>query len=869
MPIAFNQPLFLMIWLFIPLVWYMAGRSFLREHDPFRRRVTTGLRTLVILATGLTLAEPIWTQNSDQVNLFFVLDASDSVNSAGRNRGKDIIDQAIQGMGSEDQAGLILFGKKPILEVPLKRNFTSDPFHSQVNANFTNIYEAIQLAIGKLPEEGSNRIVLISDGNQNINRAENMSFLANALGIQIFSFPLDSWQNKNEVYLEKLETPAQVPLKSPFEVLITIHSGNESQGDLILLRNGKLIANHQVKLLAGDNIFRLVDSIPTAGIYSYKTVINPEEDVIYQNNEGLSFTYGTRKSGVLYLHTQTSSESPLARALEGQGFHVEKMAAGEFPGSLNDIIDHKAIILDNVHSSNFSNQDMENLEKFVKDIGGGLLMIGGDESFGAGDYRKTAIEKALPVMMDISTELVYTSLSIIFVIDKSNSMSEELLNQNKLEAAKVAAFSAIELLNPNDQVGLIAFDANYQWTVPITAAKNRKVIAEQLLSLHAEGGTKLYGGLKEAIETIKQISSVKKHVIVLSDGMIFDVEHEKNQLNALLAEASKNKITISTVAVGENADIKFMKSMAEQGKGRDYKTSDAGNIPRIFVDEIKIVARKIIFEKQMTPLIAGVTELTNGYRDILLPPIHGMDITYPKPESTVHLQTEEGPLLVTKRYGLGKSLAFTSDLAGRWGKDWLSWDQYGKFVGLLVKAVEKQETSGKYSVSVERQGGEGNFLVDVTDPNNRFVNGLDLKLNILFPDKSKSNKDLSLEQISPGKYKTTFPVEETGEYYLNLYEQQNQEFVNSQTFGYGIPYTNEFQNKEVNTTLLNNLAEKTKGRLLSSDDELATLFNVQGNNAVYGIKLWPYFLTASILLLIIDVAVRKLYEIGRFRKEND
>ncbi len=864
MPITFIQPLYLLIWLFIPLIWYMMSR-FAQEQSRSRYWVTGGLRTLVILLVGVTLAEPNWNRNSDQVNLFFVLDASDSVRGAGENVSQAFIKNAIQGMNEEDQAGLIVFGKKPSLEIPLKNDFSAEPYRSQININFTNIYEAIQLAIGKLPEQGTNRILLISDGNQNINKAQNMAFLAKSLGIQIFSLPLDSWQNKNEVYLEKLETPAQVPLNSPFEIRIVVDSVKQSQSDLILLRNGKLIANHKIKLQAGKNIFRLVDTIPSSGIYSYKTIINPEEDVIYQNNEGLSFTYGTRKSGILYLSEAASAEIALVLALKGQGFHLDLMTAKAMPDSLNDIIDYKAIILDNVHGSSFSNQDMENLEKYVKDIGGGLLMIGGDRSFGAGDYRKTPIEKALPVLMDVPTELVYSSLSIIFVIDKSNSMSEELRTQNKLEAAKIAVFSAIELLNPNDQVGLIAFDAKHQWAVPLTLAKNRKIIANQLQALSAEGGTKLYGGLKEAINTIKKLASIKKHVIVLSDGMIFDVGTEKIQLNALLAEAAKEKITVSTVAVGERADIAFMKAMAELGNGRDYTTIDAGDIPRIFVDEIKLIVRKVILEKEMQPTKEAFTELTESYQDNEFPPIYGMDITYPKPGATIQLKTEEGPLLITKRYGLGKSLAFTSDLSGRWGKEWLHWDQYGKFVGQMVKFVEKQETSGKYAVTIERMGDQGDFLVDVTDPENRFINALDLKLNILFPDKSKANVAVALEQISPGQYKTTFPVEETGEYYLNLYEEQNEQILNSQTFGYGIPYTNEFQNLKINTALLQSLAKNTNGRLLTPEDDLASLFTAKSNETEYGIKLWPYFLIASILLLIVDVAVRKLYEIGRLK----
>ena len=860
MSLIFLQPLFFLLCLFIPLLWGMVARSAL----PSRREklMVASVRSGVILLAATALAQPQWQENSDQVNVFFVLDASDSVLATGEEVALDVMEAAVAGMGEEDQAGLIVFGKHPSLEIPLKPDYQPKPYRSEINPNFTNIYDALQLAIGKLPERGNNRIVLLSDGNENLNQAEDMSFLANSLGIEIHALPLESWEEKNEVYLEKLETPTQVPLDSPFEIRVVVASLQPSQSELVVLRNDQLIANHKVDLQAGKNVFRLIDTLATSGIYSYKTLINPEEDSIYQNNAGLAFTDATRKSGLLYL-TDAPIPTPLMQALQEQGFQIEARPAQEIPKSMNDLVDYKAILLDNVPSARFSEQDMENLEKYVKDIGGGLLMVGGDQSFGAGGYRKTPIEKALPVLMDLPTQLVYSSLGIVFVIDKSNSMSEELRTQNKLEAAKVAVFSAIELLNPKDQVGLIAFDANHEWVVPFTAAKNRKTIASQLLSLKAEGGTKLYAGLQEAITALKDLPTLKKHVIILSDGMIFDLGSEKDQIYELLDAAVAAHITVSTVAVGARADVEFMRAMAQLGQGRNYLTNDAGNIPRIFVDEIKIVTRKVILEKELQPMLEQYTELMEGYSAQDFPAILGIDVTYPKPEATVQLTTAEGPLLATKRYGLGKTLAFTSDLSGRWGQHWLRWDDFGKFVGRMVKWVEKKETAGNYAVEIERKGEAAHFVVDVTNPQSQFLNGLELKLNVLFPNASKSNRVIALEQIAPGKYQGHFPVEETGAYYLNLYEQQGQQVVNSQTFGYGIPYTKEFQTQKINDAILNKLTQNTGGQVLQAGTDLPALFQATAHNKASGRALWPYFLIGAICLLILDVALRKLYDVGR------
>ncbi len=865
MSVTLTNPYYLLIWLAIPFVWYMVYLPTVRQQGTIRNLTSASMRSLVILLMGVTLAQPRLHHGADGVNLFFVVDASDSVFHAGENVARSYIEKAVRAMKEEDRAGLIRFGKKSSLEVPLTPNFPTEFHRSHINSKFTNIYEGLQLAVGKLPDQGTNRILLISDGNQNLKQAEEIAFLAKSLNIQIFSLSLESQQEKNEVRIEGIETPSLVALQSPFEVHIRVVSAKESEGDLILLRNGELIANHTIPLLPGKNVFRLIDVVHTPGIYSYKAVINPKEDVVYQNNEGLSFTSAIRKSGVLYLSESGASKVPLVIALREQGFHLDVLKVQDLPASMNDIIDYKAIILDNVPSTQLSEQDMENLEKFVKDVGGGLLMIGGPQSFGAGEYRKTPVERALPVLMDPPTELVYSSLSIIFVIDKSTSMVKNLGSQKKLEAAKIAVFSAVELLNPKDMVGVIAFDANYQWTVPFTSAKNRKTIARSLLSLKADGGTKLFQGLQEAIATIQTHASIKKHVIILSDGEIFDAATEKERLNTLLNTAVEKEITISTVAVGEDANYSFMKNMADRGKGRSYRTNDAGNIPRIFVDEIKIVSRKVILEEELQPELEHYSDFMEGYEDSDFPPVLGMDITYPKPEATIQLKTREGPLLVTKRYGLGKSLAFTSDLSGRWGKQWLQWDNYGPFAGRMVKWVEKNETAGQYDVLIEKVDDQGHFLVDVTDQENRFINNLELKIKVLFPNQTQSNEEIALEQIAPGKYKGIFPVEETGAYYLNLYELKAEKVVNSQTFGYGIPYTSEFQNLKTNTNLLNQLAHITGGRILHPEEDLSPLFNVEGDVSNRGVPLWPYFLFASCFLLIVEVALRKLFEIGRFR----
>jgi Ca-activated chloride channel family protein len=856
MPVALTKPIFLLFLLFIPVIWIMMSRSSFKDQPWLGRIFIGGLHSLLILILGLALSDPRMIKTSDRVNLFFCMDVSESVGSDGKKAAMEFMQEAALGMGEEDRAGLILFGERPSLEIALRRDFDPRVLKSQVNTKVTNMYKALQCAVGKLPAEGKNRIVLLSDGNENVEDSTEMAYLASSIGIEIYPLPLTSFFTKSEVFVEELETPPTVPLETPFDIRLHVMSTGETTGELILLRNGRLMSNLGVRLQSGKNVFRFMDTIGDHGLYLYKAVINAPEDALFQNNEGLSFTQGTRKSEVLYLTGEKRAASHLAQALFHQGLSIVQKTIEDLPPSIHGLLDYSAIILDNVSGQALSLTAMENLEKYVKDLGGGLVMIGGDKSFGAGHYMSTPVEKALPVFMDAPTDLDFPGLCLILIIDKSSSMAGSITRESKLEGAKIAAFSTVEMLNPMDKIGILAFDMEFQWIVPVTQASERREVVRKLSMLKGEGGTDLYPGLKEAFNVLKGIPAAKKHVIVLSDGLTNEAD-----FRSVIRSMREAQITISTVAVGSDSNLDLMKAIAEWGGGRSYYTEDIDKIPRIFVGETKIAAKKAIVEKVMHSYAVMEDEMTLAIPTDELPLVSGLVVTYPKPGARVLFTTQEGPLLVAWQYGLGRGVAFTSDLSGRWGRDWVLWEHYGKFVSQMVKWVQRKEVPRNYAVNITRRGGEGTFTVDVTDDQNRFINNLDLKIRVLFP--SKADRITPLDQVAPGRYCGSFPAMEIGEYYFSLFGTDGEGFSESQTFGYGIPYTDEFTRKSVNYALLERLASITKGRVLKPGDNSRDLFTANSNTTEYGSRLWPYLTIASLLVLIAEVFLRKFQSLGR------
>jgi hypothetical protein len=434
-------------------------------------------------------------------------------------------------------------------------------------------------------------------------------------------------------------------------------------------------------------------------------------------------------------------------------------------------------------------------------------------------------------------------------------MTSSYKDKSKLEMAKIAAFASIEMLNPIDSVGIVTFDTQFGWTVPISAASERQKIAENLSRVMEGGGTDLYPALKDVQRVLNQITSGKKHVIVLSDG-----ETEEADFQSLVQSMSASGISISTVSIGQGANITLMRSIAEWGMGRAYYTDDPSSIPKIFTSETKIISKKTITEKTLQPVVKSFNQILHGLVDVKLPAIYGQVVTYPKPGSELLIETEQGPLLAAWQYGLGRSVAFTSDLSNRWGKDWIKWQHYGRFTSQMAKWAQRKETGKRFFAAIDRKGEKGNFFVDVTGDQNRFVNHLELNTHVLLP--SGKNQTFGMEQIAPGRYAGTFPAEEIGAYYFSVYSNSDNFAGAPRTFGFGIPYTEEFNRTAVNEDLLEDLAATTKGRVLSIDNIPSDLFKNTSDTKQSEIPIWPYFIMIFLLLLVADVAARKLLNFG-------
>jgi Ca-activated chloride channel family protein len=853
--VSFSSPGWLALLALVPpLVVLLTRRS---ADLPRGRRVSfvalraAALTMLVLALAGLRLA-----RGSDRIDLLLLLDSSDSVDEEARRTALETFEGLRVRLRPSDGAGIVRFGADADIErlVAGSRAATAAAGPSAVDAGATDIEAAVLSAVAQFGEEGSRRILLASDGAANRGDAAAAAAVARASKVEITVLPIESSVTGGEVLVRDVSAPAEVRAGETRDVTVVLRSRTRTPVRVLLLRDGSVAAGRSLIAEPGENAIPFELLFPQRGLAAVTAVVEAGEDRFAENNRFTRIVEVTGSPSVLYVSSPGRRSAALLSALAAQGIGAVEREASTVPGTLAGFLPYDAVVLDDVPGFSFSWEKMETIERFVRDAGGGLLMIGGVHSFGAGGWFETPVERALPVDMDVTSQAQLPRLALVIVTDKSGSMQGTVsTGETKLDVVKSAALSVLELLNPFDRVGLLAFDADHEWTVPMTEAQNREQVAADLATLQPGGGTVLYPALEEAYRQLAGIEAAVKHVIVLSDGLTNPGEFEQ------LARAMRAaKITVSTVAVGDDADAPLMADIASWAGGRTYATADPRNVPRIFMTETLLASRGLIVQTRFLPQAVAPQELLSGIPVSTLPPLLGFVLTYPKQGATRVLGAlHDAPLLATWRYGLGRAAAFTSDLTGRWGREWVTWESFPRFAAQLVRWIEPPVTSEVLHPSVSISGGEGAIVVDAWDALGEFVNGLEASAVIVGPRRDR--REIALPQSGPGRYEGTFAAEGAGDWVVTVSARSTDGSVSIRTVGASVSYPEEYLDTGVNRELLEGLAAATGGGVVDPDDtgSLERLLRRERGTSSRQVTLWPLLVALALGCFFLDIAARK------------
>ena len=856
------RPLTLLLLLLIPFLYYGYRRSLVDLSLP-QRIVSLILRALIIVLLICSLAGIQYLTSGGKVAVIFLADISDSISGEGLKEAQSYIDEAMDSRSDQsrfiedsryaEQVGVMAFtGETQVIrEFQSKSDETLDLAEvkgywldeDEKAGAVTNIAQAIETAWGIFPADANKRIVLISDGVETRGDVLRAGLRGKAFGVQIDTVPIFP-SDAPEVMIERIDAPMQVKQGEPFHLEVFVHSNREGFAEVRLHKNKFEVAKQTVRLEVGENRIRFSQTATESGMMTYDAICAATQDTRYDNNHALGIVVASGKPKVLLIDENESQARYLARVLEDAEIQVNVRNGLGVPSELSDLQNYDLVIFSDVPANRLNQKQMELIRTYVQDLGGGFMMLGSENSFGLGGYYKTPIEEILPVRTDTEKKKETPSIAMVLVIDKSGSMEGI-----KVELAKEAARATVELLGRRDKIGVIAFDGSPHWIAEVQTAADNFYISDQIGSISAGGGTNLYPALQQAYLALIETTAKLKHVIVLSDG-----HSQHGDWYGIVNSMRAERMTVSAVGIGSGADMKLLSNIANWGGGREYFTQDPYNIPQIFAKETVTASKSAIIDEPFIPQIIKLTQVLQGIDLELAPFLLGYISTQPKPTAEIFLVSDRGdPLLASWQYGLGKSVAFTSDAKARWAADWLEWAGFGKFWTQLVRDTMRKSTVSNFQARIEQEKGTAHLTIDALNEAGDFLNNLESDISLIPPNLKK--KQLDIAQMAPGKYEIDFPVDEMGAYFVNIMQKQHGKSVNTQVTGTVVSYPDEYLVHRANETLLKQLASTSGGKFTPSPQDA---LRAPEQPVVRRIHLWRPLLIIAAFLLLADIALRRI-----------
>jgi Mg-chelatase subunit ChlD len=852
---SFARPEALLILLMlVPLTIYLSRTSiaFLR---PRSRRLSLALRIAIVTLLVTALAGAAVVRAADKFSVVFLLDHSDSVPAAAQSAQAAYVRTAISAMKENDSAGVVVFGANALVDRPVSPDKSPPDLSSKPTTTYSNLADAIRLALGILPADSAQRLVLLSDGQENVGSAEWASRLAEARGVPVDVIPIAA-PTGPEVWVDGLSAPSPVREGEQVSLQLTMSSSTDTTATLSILMDGAPLSAARVDLTRGSNTF--VQKLPPAvpGFHTYSVQVEPAAgaDTRSENNSYSAFSLVLGKPHVLVVEGHDGESAALDKAL-APSMRIDTVQASAMPADVRTLAGYDGAVLVNVPASSLPQAAMDSLQLAVRDLGKGLIVIGGDESYAAGGYFRTPLQDMLPVNLDLPSKLDIPSVGMVMVIDRSGSMEESHsvggVGVKKIELAKEAAAQAVAQLSERDYAGAVTFDSAADWVLPLQPLGDPSLFKSRIGSITSGGGTNIYAGLAPAVDALARSKAKSKHIVLLTDGV-----SEGGDYQGLLQKMSDNRITLSTVAVGSDADTALMKSLAAAGRGEYYYTEDGNALPQIFAHESHIAARSYLVEHPFTPARSAPSPILDGMGG--LPGLQGYVGTSPRAGGQIALVSDAGdPVMAQWQYGLGRVVAWTSDAKGQWAKDWVTWQDFARFWAQAVGWSTGTEAGGSLQAQVAVEGGTAQITVDATAPDGSYLNGLAAGASVVGPDNVTST--LALRQTTAGRYQGSFPATQQGAYLVRVQATGGgaQGANLTQTLGVVVPYSPEYKGNATDDGLMSRIAALTSGRVLAPTDTAAP-FEHNLDAVRTSTDLWPLLVLIAVLLLPFDIGVRRI-----------
>lgn len=808
-----------------------------------RRWAALVTRCLVTLALGLALSGFRIRFPVEGINVFFVLDRSDSVPGEQQEAAREMVNRLSARKKTGDRGGVVVFGADAAIESSANPVVDLPRVQAVVGTGGSDLASAIRLATAAFPETGQRRIVLFSDGNQTVGDSLQAVLAARPLGVSVDVVPLGA-ERGTGVSVQKVGIPPKLKKGQTFEVKIFAESDTARRANVSLYRNDQLLGTQPVDLQAGKNLFTFPQTLDQTGFHTYDVRIDAAGDSVPQNNRATSYTDVRGDPRVLVVSSDPSADRPLAEALAASKLDARVVDISGFPATLPEMQSYDAIFLSNIAAGDLSGDLMRLLQSAVRDFGVGLVVVGGDQAFAAGGYRGTPLEETLPVDMELSSKKVLPKGALVLVVHAT-----EFPNGNQW--ARDIAFAALQALGPQDEMGIVLWDGSDRWLFPLSPVGDRREKGRAITGMNPGDMPSFQNVMEMAHQGLKASTANLKHMVVFSDGD--PTAPTDGQVRGIVAD----RITVSTVMIGGHVEPSTMIEMAERGRGRFYDVRSPAQLPQIFLKEAAVILKSAIVEDPHKPQVAAGSEILRGIGGTEYPVLRGYVATSPKSRAEIPLVSDKGdPILAQWQYGLGRAVAFTSDARAKWASDWLGWARYRQFWSQVGQWALRKIDASEFNGDIRIEGNSGTLQVEALDAEGNFRNFLNLQAVVADP--KGQVQTVRLEQKGPGRYEAAFPAKEVGAYMVNLLELRDGQVIGQQTLGANVNYSPEFTAGAPNLPLLRRLAEVGAGKVVDPANPLENPFLHDRVTTRQPYDLWWWLLAAAIVLFPLDVGIRRV-----------
>lgn len=895
MGVSFEHPVWLWsLAVFVPLAvvglrWFMAMSRWRLASALLARALLTGF-----IAAMLAGAQSV--RETDRLAVIGVVDLSGSVRRFAElgNQSADAASFAraffaprLEGRGPDDLFGLVVFDGRAVTVATPTRSPVLDRSMEITPIDGSDLAGALRHAAALVPPDAAGRLVLISDGNATGgDPAEAAGALAAGGGSGGTPVPIDvlplTYRVDDEVIVERLDAPPRAPGGSTVPLRVEIRSTGHSAGTLRLLRGGEVVdisgpgggsgGGRRISLSPGRHVEVLEVPLEDGRLSRFEAVYEPDVsgttpgslvgDRSLDNNRAEAFTISPGESRVLLVDgagdgAPDGPGATLARALRRAGLRVAFVAPGGMPRDLLGLQAHDVVILQNVSAEQMPGRTQEHLSAFVRELGGGLIVVGGPDTLGAGGWRGSDLEPLLPVKLDLPEQLVVPEAAIVLVLDSSGSMRANVLgsSRSQQDVANEAAARAIGSLDPNDLVGVIAFSNEPRVVAPLGPATDKGLIADQTRAIGSGGGTNIGPALRIARDQLLEVDAKHKHVVLLSDGQSMAA----GTLPGIADQMRGEGIRISSIAVGDGADLETLRAIADRGEGAFYHVLNPSVLPNVFLKAVRVVRSPLVREQPFEVMMLDTgSPLTEG---LGRPPrLGGLVLTQSReePSITYAMATPKGePVLAHWPVELGQVAVFTSD-AHKWASRWLDWPGYEAMWTRAARLLSRSTSAETGELRVTQDEGRVRIVYEAMDEGGRPVDLLHVPATVYGPDGEP--EPVMLRQTGPGRYTGEARGLRGGNYLVIAKPRAGLTPLPPILSGTTVARGAEYGRLMSDVQTLRRIAEASGGRLLDLDDPDSQPLFDRGTIEPRRTQspLWPVLLGWTLLVFLLDVGTRRI-----------